>query len=407
MKVFVDDINVGMRLIEDVNGSSGRFLLAAGSVIEEHHLRIFNIWGVSEVEVECCSMKDDGADVDAELQALAEVHAGHLFSQVDMEIKPMQILKNICIKHSLILLADGGTLRPLPDYSCADSEISTAPLYADTASFISSGVQLNSFPDIYYKIMDAINDPGTTSENLADIISKDSGLSAKLLSLVNSPLYGFSLPVESLSRAVSIIGRTGLSQLALSVSVMESFKGKGNSILFMEDFWKHSLACAVFCRIIASQVPSALQDRCFVVGMLHDLGRLILMQHHPDEVCNSFRMSMVHGMSICEAESKIFGFDHCELAGALFEDWNFPPSLISAVAGHHGDRSREFSIESAICAVAESLAATLQYGCGGSGLVGEIYPGAWDSLGLPDGALVTTALKAKRQIADIHIIFGV
>ncbi|WP_415718861.1 HDOD domain-containing protein [Maridesulfovibrio sp.] len=407
MKVFVGDIKVGMCLIEDVKGSNGRFLLSAGSVIKEQHLRIFNIWGVSEVEVESCSMNDDKADADSELLELAGEHAGKIFCQVDTEVIPMQILKDVCTKHYAAILAEGRPLRSLPDFSSANSEMPTAPLYADIESFISSGVQLNSFPDIYYKIMDAINDPGTTSENLADVISKDSGLSARLLSLVNSPLYGLSLPVESLSRAVSIIGRTGLSQLALSVSVMDSFKGKGESVLFMEDFWKHSLACAVFCRILASQVPSASQDRCFVVGMLHDLGRLILMQHYPDEVCDSFYMSMAHGMTICEAETRIFGFDHCGLAGALFEEWNFPPSLISAVAGHHGDLRREFSIESAVCAVAESLSVALQYGCDGSGLVSDIYPGAWDSLGLSCGALATTVLKAKRQIADIHIIFGV
>ncbi|WP_419781098.1 HDOD domain-containing protein [Maridesulfovibrio sp.] len=407
MKVFVADIKAGMRLIEDVNGNNGRFLLAAGSVIEERHLRIFNIWGVSEVEVEACGLGAGATASDRKLQILAEEHAERIFFHADTTVEPFQILKNICTKQYAATLADGGTLKALPDCGNEIHEVPHVPIYTDVASFITSGVRLASFPDIYYKIMDAINDPSTTSENLADIISKDSGLSAKLLSLVNSPMYGFSLQVDSLSRAVSLVGRAGLSQLALSVSVMESFKGKGKSVLFMEDFWKHSLACAVFCRILASQIPGASQDKCFVVGMLHDLGRLVLMQHHPDEVCSSFRMSMVHGLSICEAESKVFGFDHCELAGGLFEDWNFPSSIIDAVSGHHGSRDRDFSIESAICTVAEALSVGLQYGCDGSGLVGDLYPGAWDSLGLSGGALATTVLKAKRQIADIQIIFGV
>ncbi|WP_321405178.1 HDOD domain-containing protein [Maridesulfovibrio sp.] len=406
MKVFVGDIKTGMRLAEDVKGANGRFLLAAGTVIEEQHLRVFNIWGVSEVEVEGSGGGENDSDFDPALVERAEEYAGRLFANVNKDSEPVRLLKGICVKRYAGMLSENLSLPPLPEYGNELSDIPEDHLYADAAAFMTSGIRLSSFPDIYYKIMNALNDPTATSESLADIISKDSGLSAKLISLVNSPLYGFSLPVESLSRAVSLVGTSGLCQLALSVSVMESFKGSGADVLSMADFWKHSLACAVFCRIFASQIPGTSQDKCFVVGMLHDLGRLVLMQHHPDEISLTFRLCKFHGLTGCQAEVKVFGFDHCQLAGELFEHWNFPPSLIVGVAGHHGDRSRELSIESAICSVADMMAVAMQYGSDGPGLVGAPYPGAWDVLGLPGGALATSVLKARRQITDILAIFG-
>ncbi|NDV23284.1 HDOD domain-containing protein [Desulfovibrio sp. JC022] len=405
MKIFVGDLEVGMRLAEDVKGANGRFLLAADTVIEERHLRIFNIWGVSEVEV--LGGKGAGeSDADPQLHALAKEYVDGIFAYADMTVAPMEVLKEVSVKYFVRELEKNNELPHTMISMGREPDIPETPLFASADAFLKSGIRLASFPDIYYKIMEALNDPGSGSENLADIISKDSGLSAKLISLVNSPLYGFDLPVESLSRAVSLVGTNGVCQLALSVSVMEAFKGEHNTGFSMADFWKHSLACAVFCRILALQVPGVSQDKCFVVGMLHDVGQLIMLQQCPEKIDMAFELRMARGISYCEAESIIFGFDHCDLVGSLFKLWNIPPSITAGVVGHHGSRSGEFCIESAICSVADSMAVAMQYGTDSFGLVNTPYPGAWDALGLPDGAVVTTALKARRQIADILTIFG-
>ncbi|ACS78563.1 HDOD domain-containing protein [Maridesulfovibrio salexigens] len=407
MKVFVGDLKVGMRLLEDVNGANGRFLLAADTVLEEKHLRIFNIWGVSEVEVLSGSKTgEDNDEPDPRLLAIADEYVEGVFAYANMSVAPMKVLKEACIKHFVGELEKDKALPEVLMPIGGDLDILDAPLFESAGVFLNSGIRLAAFPDIYYKIMETLNDPGAGSENLADIISKDSGLSAKLISLVNSPLYGFDLPVESLSRAVSLVGTDGVCQLALSVSVMEAFKGEHNVGFSMADFWKHSLACAVFCRILAQQVPGISQDKCFVVGMLHDIGQLIMLQQYSEKIDLAFQLRMSRSISYCKAESMIFGFDHCELAGKLFELWNIPPSITAGVVGHHGVRSGELCIESAICSVADAMAVALQYGTDSFGLINTPYTGAWDTLGLPDGAVVTTISKAKRQIADILAIFG-
>ncbi|WP_432734925.1 HDOD domain-containing protein [Maridesulfovibrio sp. FT414] len=409
MKVFIADLKPGMQLAADVKGSNGRLLLPGGTVLEDQHLRVFNIWGVSEVEIYAGAGVDagdgeNGAD-DAFLELAAE-HAEVLFRHADMSIDPMPAFRQACVKSYAKKLAESGKLPAEPALNEKGAEIPSSPLFADAGAFLDSGVRLSSFPDIYYKIMDALNNPSSTSSTLADIISKDSGLSARLISLVNSPLYGFSNHVESLSRAVSLVGTSGLSQLALSVSVMDSFRGLDSKYFSMADFWKHSLSCAVFCRILSSQEPGTSQDTCFVVGMLHDLGRLVMLQQAPEETLRVFMIARHHGVSPCEAERMVFGFDHCDLSQELFRLWNFPHSLISGVAGHHGGAGKNLSMESAICSIGDLMAIGMQYGSNGVEYVHAPYPGAWDILNLQEGAIATTMLKAQRQIADILTIFG-
>lgn len=409
MIVFVVDLKPGMELEADVNGPNGRLLLPSGTVLSEQHLRVFNIWGVSEVDIkegplEHGASEDDSMDPVIVKQVFE--HAEALFAYADMSVEPVSVLKPVCVRRFEEILMSGGELPDLPSIPDFDCGTPDSPAYVNAASFLDSGVQLSSFPDIYYKIMDALDNPSSSSNTLADIISKDSGLCAKLLTLVNSPLYGFSLPVESLSRAVSLVGTRGLSQLALGVTVMDSFQSMDGKKFSMADFWQHSLACGVFCRILSSLVPGTSQDNCFVSGMLHDLGRLVMLQLAPDEANFSFELSRSKGISLSQAEKNVFGFDHCDLAHSLFILWNFPPGLTETVVGHHGAGPNSLSVESAICSVGDVLAVALQYGSNGGGFVHSPYPGAWDMLGLPDGAVATTILKARRQIDDILTVFG-
>lgn len=410
MKINVVDLKPGMLLESDVKGTNGRLLLPTGTELTEQHLRIFNIWGVTEVEITSATDEQITDSENGEYKLIREQAANHgeyLFKHADMDIEPMEVFKKACINDFESRLKEKNRLSQLPSTLIDKPDIPGSPVFTDAHTFLDGGIRLSSFSDIYYKITDALDNPSSTANTFADIISKDSGLSARLISLVNSPLYGFSTPVESLSRAVSLVGTKGLSQLALSVSVMESFKGMDSRYFCMADFWKHSLACAVFCRILSSQIPGTSQDNCFVVGMLHDLGRLVMLQLAPTETRLSLNLSKCHGLDTCGAERKVFGFDHCELADELFKLWNFPPSIARAVVGHHGQHEKVLPIESAICSLGDTMAIAMQYGSNGSGFVQAPYRGAWDAMGLPKGSLGTTILKAKRQIADILTIFGV
>lgn len=408
MKILIEDLKPGMTLSEEVRGANGRLLLPDGVTLTEQHLRIFNIWGVSEAEIESGSdALDEESGLSESIKEEAASHAEKLFSAADLSVEPMQAVFRASRKYYEKSLSDSGKLTPLPEVKGPAPDIPEEPYYQCVSDFMCSDICLSSFSEVYYKVVDVLNSPKSTSNTIAEIISKDPGLSSRLLSLVNSPVYGFKNRVDSLSRAVSMVGTSCLSQLALSVSVMDAFKGLDSYFLSMSDFWRHSLACAVFCRILSTDVPGTNPDTCFVVGMLHDAGRLAMLQNDAEKVELIFQIAMHQGICLKDAERMVFGFDHCQLAGRLFKEWHFPESISMAIVGHHGELGGEMAVESAICSLADVLAVALQLGFNGVGFVHAPYPGAWDSLTLPEGTIATAIMKSQRQLRDIMAIFGV
>ncbi len=108
-----------------------------------------------------------------------------------------------------------------------------------------------SLPTIYVELQKALDDPDKTFQNLGDIISFDPALSARLLKIVNSPFYGFPSKIDTVSHAISIIGKDQLTDLALATMVIYQFEGIPNNMFNMEKFWRHSVACGVAARSIA------------------------------------------------------------------------------------------------------------------------------------------------------------
>ena len=405
MIVSIADLRAGMVLAEDVISLHGRLLLPGGSEIGEQHLRVFNIWGVTEAEVRDESLPE-GTGRSPEHARTGSAYADVLFDHADMRTSPMPSLKQACAALYADLLAAGRDLPPLPELFEGEVGLPPSPLYADPGELLSSDVELGVFPAVYHRIMEALDNPLSSSGSLAEIIASDPGLTARLLALVNSALYGYSQPIDSLSRAVALIGTRGLTQLALAVTVLERFHGLDDDHFTMAEFWRHSVACAALCRILAARVASRpSQDLCFVAGLLHDVGRLAMLQVAPGPTETARRMSMSTGVPLDAAERRVFGFDHCQAARTLFTAWRFPDDIIRATINHHDPDRCATSVESAICSVAEVLATAMRYGSGGNELVHAIPAGAWEALGLPDSALAATMTTARRQIDDLITVF--
>ena len=145
-----------------------------------------------------------------------------------------------------------------------------------------------SLPTIYVELQKALNDPDKTFQNLGDIIGFDTALSARLLKIVNSPFYGFPSKIDTISHAISIIGRDQLIDLALSTMVIYQFEGIPNSMFNMDKFWRHSVACGVAARSIADFRGEKNSERFYLAGILHDIGRLALYKTEPDLAREAF-----------------------------------------------------------------------------------------------------------------------
>lgn len=138
-----------------------------------------------------------------------------------------------------------------------------------------------SLPEIFYQFKQAIDDPESSFEEIGEIISNDPGLTARLLKIVNSAFFAFPQQIETISHAIGIVGREQLNDLVLSTVVMAQFKDIPQNLIDMESFWRHSIACGLSARIIASQKREANPERFFVAGLLHDIGLVVMCNKLP------------------------------------------------------------------------------------------------------------------------------
>lgn len=263
-------------------------------------------------------------------------------------------------------------------------------------------VEVSSLPMVYTRINDAINNPRMSMNDIGKIISEDSGLSARLLRIVNSAFYGFPAKVESISRAVTIVGTQQLRALALATSVMNMFKGIPGDIVSMESFWRHSVACGLAARVIATYRRESNAEQFFTAGILHDIGRLILYVKIPDMARDALSRSQTRGELLFVTEREVIGFDHGAMGRALLQNWKLPAVLEEVVAFHNNPSgSTRFPVETAIVHVADIIAHVMMLGTTGERFVPPLYRKAWDLIGLPESVLAPTVDHVERQFHEM------
>ncbi len=214
-----------------------------------------------------------------------------------------------------------------------------------------------SLPTAYCKLKEAMEDPESSFNDYADIISVDAGLTVRILKLVNSSLYGFSSRVETIDHALSIIGTNELHDLVLATSMVNAFQGVDEKLLKLSDFWKHNILCGLVARSIASAKMRSGVERYFVAGILHDIGIPVLSMRIPDLWKLALNQSNETGEPLYKAERKNLGYDHAEVGGALLKAWKLPPSLVVPVTFHHSNPfdTLEYHMEAAIVKLANII----------------------------------------------------
>ncbi len=253
-----------------------------------------------------------------------------------------------------------------------------------------------TLPVIYQELFKKMQDPDVSVPEVANIISQDQALSAKILHLVNSAFYGYSSQIKTISRAVVILGFRAVRSAALAISVFDYFgEEKSSATLDMTKFWTHSIATASICKVLAAEVKINQQEEAFVVGLLHDVGKLIEKRHFApdfDEVC---QVASEQHLTWYACEKELFQVNHAIIGKVVFRSWDFPGSVIEAVQLHHQPQSAtQFPQLTALLHVADFL--SYQYGLGAPGA----YPPECDpaALKLLNLTLAQTA-EFKEEIS--------
>jgi putative nucleotidyltransferase with HDIG domain len=199
---------------------------------------------------------------------------------------------------------------------------------------------LPSLPQLYLEIADALQSPTVTSQQIAEIASKDPAICAKLLHLSNSAFFGFSREVYSVGEAVQLLGVGIIQSLAMAVPIFSSFS-RGKCPSFPIDYvWEHSVQTGVLGRQICSQQmdDSYLSEQVFCAGLLHDIGKIILADGLPEEYDAVLKESRDTRTPLLEVERKHFQATHAEVGAYLLALWGLPIPLVEAVANHHHPR---------------------------------------------------------------------
>ncbi|WP_237707718.1 HDOD domain-containing protein [Desulfocurvibacter africanus] len=388
-KLSLDQLRPGMRLAADLQSDMGRFLLAKGTELDDSHMRIMRIWGVTAVEVESEEKQDQTPEAPPAALATAQEIMRLRLRLNDLEYPAIKELFRLCssrLVRSINLNPNKAKafLSNKPSGSSSGVLEKLEGKYRSTPEAIlgSGDVTLASLPAFLSELVDIINNPRCSALEIARVVERDTTLTARLLRIVNSPFYGFPSKVDTISRAVTVIGSRQLTTLAMGVAAIHSFQDIPEELVDMRDFWRHSLMCGFACRILASYTNTPNSERFFVSGLLHDIGRLALYKNRPRESAEVLATARALRESSERVERKLFGFDHGALGGHLLKTWNFPLVLENSVRYHHSPMGSPSFRETAMVHFSDVLAWALDQD-GLETVVPPLNATVWESLGLP------------------------
>jgi len=269
-------------------------------------------------------------------------------------------------------------------------------------ALVNKSLELVSPPSTYSQLNDLMNDPNSSAEDISNVINTDPALATRLLKVVNSPFYGFPSQINTISRAITIIGTRELTHLVLATSVINSFSGIPSSLINMNEFWRHSLACAIAAKQLAQKCGERAAERFFLAGLLHNIGSLVIYQAMPELAKEAINSAKFGNEVIFLSEQRTMGFDHTEVGEALVKAWRLPSSLEYVVRHHHTPtESKEFALEVAIVHIADIIVSSAQLGHSGDYHVPPLDNKAWELLGLEPTVLPEILQHVTTQLDDL------
>jgi HD-like signal output (HDOD) protein/CheY-like chemotaxis protein len=194
-----------------------------------------------------------------------------------------------------------------------------------------------SLPDLYLQLVEKVQDPECSIDDVGELIARDISMTARILKLVNSAYFGLRRRVSSAQEAVNYAGIDTVKALVLSISAFAQFERRELGGVTLESLWNHSLLTAGCAKIVARSEGASARgvDDAFVAGMLHDVGKLALGANFGAIYAEVVARAAEMPDGLLGAEAAEFGADHAEIGGHLLALWGLPATVVDAVAWHH------------------------------------------------------------------------
>src|SRR3954471_20736279 len=200
---------------------------------------------------------------------------------------------------------------------------------------INSISHIATLPEITLKIIELVDNPRSTAQDLNKLISNDPALVARILKVVNSAFYGLPGQIGSINRAIVLLGLNAVKNIVIAASLAKLFRGGRVSPHFSaKDLWTHSIAVGVMSKMIVTHLHNALPDEAFLAGLIHDMGILVELQAFREPLVEIAERATKEDIRYIDLETQIIGVDHQALGAAITNKWKFPRSF-QYVTGHH------------------------------------------------------------------------
>ncbi len=193
---------------------------------------------------------------------------------------------------------------------------------------------LPTIPIVATKVLELLDKPDVELEEVADMILTDQVLAARVIKIVNSPLYRSSAEIKSVKRALVYLGFRHIRELALTCSFIEAFQGKDGAFDVMT-FWEHSFGVGIVAKIIAQRARYMDTEKAYLAGIIHDIGEVFLSYYYKDEFLGILNEIKGESYKLVDAEERYLGTNHSFIGLAIAQKWNFPAEYCEVISLHH------------------------------------------------------------------------
>lgn len=401
--VGTDSLKEGMLLSEDVRDINGRLLLKKGQKIKSNYIKILKMWGVTEVKIvgEASIEEDPYPAINPlEMKEITE-NTKRDFRHVDLNHPAMSELFRL----SVLFRSQDKTQKVKKNTAPLEFNESTEALRPDIyRKIMQQEIKLPELPSVIFELNEIMADPFSSSDDIAQVILKSPSLATVLLKIVNSSFYGFPSQIDSISRAITIIGTKEVGIIALGITVMNVFEDIPPKFFDMDSFRRHCFACGIISRIMAAQKAIPKTEQLFASGLLHEIGRMVVYKYFPTHASLLLTRAAKSRRPLHQEEKEVLGCRHSDLNRLILKKWKLPFTLVDNISCLHNPSTATDPVQATIVHMADIIATGLGLGCSVEPLVPPLDDRSWNAIGLPPSCLGVVVGQAADQLSAFETL---
>lgn len=262
---------------------------------------------------------------------------------------------------------------------------------------------LPSLPAVVMELLTSIDQEDVDISVLARKVSLDQALTAKTLRLANSSHSALQVKVTTIQQAITFLGFQATRGLITAAAVTSCFP-EGKCPGFDDRaFWRHSIATAACAKVLARRMRVN-QDFAFTAGLLHDIGRLVLVTSYPERYSAVLARRALEDRELIDVEREVLGVDHVAAGMALARHWHFSDTMLQAIAHHHDPETTGAGFLATIVHVANAIVHGLDLARDDDELVPPVSMVAWTALGLSEEAYLHVFHETELQFEEMSTV---